>query len=390
MHGNEPLDSDAAGPEPVFAGDTLVHVVRQYKPSIGGLEDFVASLAARQKDRFKRIRIVTCDEVFRGADGKLPAHEVIDGIEIERLPYFGSPRYPVSPRILSAIRDADLVHVHAVDFFFDALAFAAPFHGKPMVATTHGGFFHSQDYRLLKQIWFRTVTRLTANRYSAVACCSQSDYEKFSEIAPSKVRLIENGVDLGKFGDCGSRVPRRSLVTIGRLAINKRVDLLLDAMADLSARDDSWTLDIIGTPFDWSAEDVMRMIAARGLTEKVQLHIGPSDAQIRDILARNSLFVSASAYEGFGIALIEAMSAGLTPVVQRNAAFSAFAARHEGISLCDFTDPATTARLIEKAHAALVKAPAAVRAQVMGVADTYSWAGTARRYEDLYRDVTGR
>lgn len=390
MHRDDHQEPDVTGPEPVFAGDTLVHVVRQYKPSIGGLEDFVASLAARQQGRFKRIRIVTCDEVFRGDGGKLPSREMIDGVEVDRLPYFGSPRYPVSTRILSAIRDADLVHVHAVDFFFDALALAAPFHRKPMVATTHGGFFHSQDYRLLKQIWFRTVTRLTANRYGAIACCSQSDYEKFSQVAPTKVRLIENGVDLGKFGDCGSRVPRRSLVTIGRLAMNKRVDLLLDAMADLCARDDNWTLDIIGTPFDWSEEDVLRMVSARGLTEKVRLHIGPSDAEIRDILARNSLFVSASAYEGFGIALIEAMSAGLTPVVQRNAAFSAFAARHDGISLCDFTDPGTTARQIERAHAALVKAPAAMRAQVMAVADTYSWAGTARRYEELYRDVTGR
>ncbi len=390
MRKSVPFEADAAGPETVFQGDTLVHVVRQYKPSVGGLEDFVASLVARQQGRFRSIRIVTCDEVFRGGSGKLPAHETIDGVEVERLPYFGSPRYPLSPRILSAIRDADLVHVHAVDFFFDALALSAPLHGKPMIATTHGGFFHSQDYRLLKQMWFRTVTRLTANRYGAIACCSQSDYDKFVQIAPQKVRLVENGVDLGKFGDCGPRTPRRGLVTIGRLAINKRVDLLLDAMADLVGRDESWTLDIIGIPFDWSAEDVMRMIAARGLADHVRLHVGPSDAEVRDILSRNSLFVSASAYEGFGIALIEAMSAGLSPVVQRNAAFSAFAARHDGIALCDYTDPAAAARLIEKAYQALLRAPAETRARVMTVADTYSWSGTARRYEDLYREVTGR
>ena len=368
----------------------LVHVVRQYKPSVGGLEDFVASLVARQKDRFARVTIVTCDRVFRGGTReRLPAREVIDGVEVIRLPWHGSTRYPVTPGVFRAIAEADLVHVHAIDFFFDALALAAPFHRKPLVATTHGGFFHSGTAGGLKTVWFNTLTRLSATAYRGLACCSQSDYDRFAAIAPSKVRLIENGVDLAKLGDAGSKAPVKGIVTIGRLSHNKRIDRVLDALALLCRRDPDWRLDIVGTPFDWSAADVEAMIAERGLTGKAQLHVGPDDTAMREIVGRSSLCASASVYEGFGLALIEAMSAGLVPVIEPNSAFIAFARRHAGITLADFANAEQAAEALEAAHARLAAAPQALRQDAMAVARIYSWDGTAERYADFYREALG-
>lgn len=368
----------------------LVHVVRQYRPSVGGLEDFVASLAARQRDRFASVRIVTCDRVFRGGTGEtLPEREIIDGIEVIRLPWHGSTRYPVTPGILKAIAGAGLVHVHAIDFFFDALALASPFHRRPLVATTHGGFFHSGTAGGLKTVWFNTLTRLSATAYRGIACCSQSDYERFAAIAPSKVRLIENGVDLSKLGDAGAKTPAKGIISIGRLSQNKRIDRVLDAFAVLARRDPEWTLDIVGAPFDWSARDVEAMIAERGLTGRARLHIGLNDTAMRDIAGRASLFASASVYEGFGIALIEAMSAGLVPVVEPNAAFTAFAQRHPGIALTDFSDAEQAAGALAAAHARLCGNPQGLREEVMAVAQTYSWESTAERYAAFYREALG-
>lgn len=368
----------------------LVHVVRQYRPSVGGLEDFVASLAARQKDRFASVRIVTCDRVFRGGTGeRLPAREIIDGIEVIRLPWHGSTRYPVTPGIFRAIAGAGLVHVHAIDFFFDALALAAPFHRRPLVATTHGGFFHSGTAGGLKTVWFNTLTRLSSTAYRGIACCSQSDYERFATIAPSKVRLIENGVDLSKLGDAGAKSPAKGIVSIGRLSHNKRIDRVLDAFAVLARRDPDWTLDIVGTPFDWSGKDVEAMIGERGLAGRARLHVGPDDAAMREIVGRASLFASASVYEGFGIALIEAMSAGLVPVVEPNAAFSAFARKHAEIALADFGNAEQAANALAAAHARLCGNPQGLREEVMAVAQTYSWESTAERYAEFYREALG-
>ncbi|WP_394713623.1 glycosyltransferase [uncultured Roseibium sp.] len=64
---------------------------------------------------------------------------------------------------------------------------------------------------------------------------------------------------------------------------------------------------------------------ARDIVDHVHLHLGLSKAAVRDVLSGSSLFVSASEYEGFGIALIEALSAGLVPIVQPNTTFRGLA-----------------------------------------------------------------
>lgn len=373
-----------------LSGLRLVHVVRQYRPSVGGLEDFVENLVARQRGRFARVSIVTCDRVFRGGGARLAERETLDGIDIVRLPYHLSTRYPVTPGVFGAIRDADLVHVHAIDFFFDALAVGWPLHRKPLVATTHGGFFHSGTAGGLKTVWFNTLTRASALAYRGLACCSQADFDRFVRIAPRTARLVDNGVDLAKLGDAGSPSPTRTLVTIGRLSANKRIDRLLDAMAVLARRHPDWRLDIIGTPFDWSAADVAAMIGERGLEGRVELHVGLDDAAMRALLGRASLFASASVYEGFGIALIEAMSAGLVPVIEPNAAFVAFARRHDGLTLASFAQAEGAAAAIEAAHARLAAAPRETRAAMMAAAAPYSWEGTALRYEAFYREALAR
>jgi alpha-1,3-mannosyltransferase len=52
----------------------------------------------------------------------LAAIDDLDDIEIARIPYFGSSRYPIALSVLRHIKEADPVHVHAIDFFFDYFA----------------------------------------------------------------------------------------------------------------------------------------------------------------------------------------------------------------------------------------------------------------------------
>ena len=131
----------------------IVHVVRQFTPGIGGLENFVQQLAGRQAATGHAVRVVTLNKVFGSVDSApLPATERIDGVEVVRVPYRGSQRYSIAPAVLKAVRDADIVHVHAVDFFADFLALTRFLHRKPMVLTTHGGFFHTGFAQRLKRI----------------------------------------------------------------------------------------------------------------------------------------------------------------------------------------------------------------------------------------------
>ncbi|WP_017966137.1 glycosyltransferase family 4 protein [Rhizobium leguminosarum] len=381
------VEADRARAVPqVETAPLIVHVVRQFLPNRGGLEDVVANLARQTVRRGYRVRVVTLDSLFTAPEDKLPPREDIDGIEVVRIPWSGTSRYPLAPQVFRHLADADLVHVHAIDFFFDALAWGRLLHGKPMIVTTHGGFFHTRKYATIKKIWFQTLTRASAMAYRRVVCCSASDLKQFSEIVPDSL-LIENGADIGKFADTASRRAKRRIVTIGRFSVNKRLDHLLDAMAMLKTRDPEWHLDIIGAESDLNRADVEGAIESRHLSGRVTLHVSPENDTIRRVIAEASIFASASEYEGFGLVALEAMSAGLLPVLNANDAFTTLAARHPVLMLADFTNPETAATAIETAHETLSRQPETVRAELLDAARGYSWDIVAGRYIDLYRSL---
>ncbi|MGX9988274.1 glycosyltransferase family 4 protein [Rhizobium sp. Z1P35] len=381
------VEADRARAVPqVETAPLIVHVVRQFLPNRGGLEDVVANLARQTVRRGYRVRVVTLDSLFTAPEDKLPPREDIDGIEVVRIPWSGTSRYPLAPQVFRHLADADLVHVHAIDFFFDALAWGRLLHGKPMIVTTHGGFFHTRKYATIKKIWFQTLTRASAMAYRRVVCCSASDLKQFSEIVPDSL-LIENGADIGKFADTASRRAKRRIVTIGRFSVNKRLDHLLDAMAMLKTRDPEWHLDIIGAESDLNRADVEGAIESRHLSGRVTLHVSPENDTIRRVIAEASIFASASEYEGFGLVALEAMSAGLLPVLNANDAFTTLAARHPVLMLADFTNPETAATAIETAHETLSRQPETVRAELLAAARGYSWDIVAGRYIDLYRSL---
>ncbi|NKN39205.1 glycosyltransferase family 4 protein [Agrobacterium sp. a22-2] len=367
----------------------IVQVVRQYAPSQGGLEDVVANLSAHLLAKGFRVRIITCDRIFTDPSRRLPAFEMIGGVEVVRIPWAGSKRYPFAPSVFRYLADADLIHVHAVDFFFDALAWGRLLHGKPMVATTHGGFFHTTTYARIKRFWFQTVTRLSATGYKMLCCCSRPDLAMFERIAGDHAMLIENGVDILKFAGLSAAVPNKRIVTIGRFSVNKRIERLLDAMAVLVERDSAWHLDIVGSPSDFTVEDLAREIRTRNLLDHVSVHASPDNDRIRTLIGQASIFASASDYEGFGLVAVEAMSAGLVPVLHPNEAYRSLAAAHDGVALADFADPPAAAERIEAAYGALLLQPAETRQRLMDQAGGYAWDRVAQRYIDLYRAVLG-
>src|SRR6185436_7718073 len=154
----------------------IVHVVRQFHPGVGGLENFVDQLARRQADAGHKVRVATLNHVFDHENGAtLPPREERHGFEIVRFAFIGSRRYPVAPSVLKATRGADLVHVHGLDFFADYLAATAPWHRTPLVLSTHGGFFHTDFARNLKKVYLASVSRASLSQFGAVIACSTED-----------------------------------------------------------------------------------------------------------------------------------------------------------------------------------------------------------------------
>lgn len=370
-------------PLETFVPMKIVHVVRQFHPSTGGLEDFVDHLTREQVAAGHSVRIVTCDRVFATQE-ELPPRAQHAGRDIIRVPFRGPRKYPLAPSVLRHVKDADIVHVHAIDFFFDFLSAARLLHRKPLVATTHGGFFHTQDMAAIKKVWFQTLTRTSAIGYGRIIGCSNNDTRNFSAIAGHKVETIDNGVDIAKFANCASPEALPKIVTLGRFSKNKRLDRLIAAMAHLPTE---WTLDIIGAESDWSANDLHQLITDAEVVDRVKVHVRPSNEAIADLMGDASIFASASEFEGFGLAVVEAMSAGLVPVLEANSTFVDLAARHDLVALTKFEDPAAAAAQFVSTLASMKDADGQLRQEAMERAQLYAWPQVAARYDEAYAAV---
>lgn len=368
----------------------IVHVVRQFYPAVGGFESVVLELASAQVAAGHRVRVVTLDRLFNTSDAvRLPARGVVAGAEIVRIPFFGSSRYPIAWSVLRHIGDADAVHVHAIDFFFDWLAWTKPLHGRKLVVSTHGGFFHTPYAAALKRLYFSTVTRLSLTWYAGVAAVSAADYEQFSRIRPRGMVCIENGVNVAKYAAAGSATPRKAILAVGRLSSNKRLDRLIAFLAALRRRDPEWTLTIAGRPWDVEPADLAALAASHGVREAVQIVVAPSDEDIRRRMGACSVLASASDYEGFGLAAIEGMSAGLYPLLSDIAPFRRLVARTGLGTIVDYARPEAAAEQCLDAWRKLAGAYAERRAAAMDAASRFDWRGISQAYTALYEAVIG-
>ncbi len=102
------------------------------------------------------------------------------------------------------------------------------------------------------------------------------------------------------------------LLNVGRLVPQKGQLCLIDAMPEILARVPDCHLAIVGHAEDGYADVLARRIAAHGLDARVHL-LGYREMGAR-AMAEADVFVFPSLWEGFGLAVIEAMRAGV-PVV---------------------------------------------------------------------------
>ncbi len=373
----------------------VTHVVRQYLPSIGGMEEVVRNIALHQlKTGYEGTRVVTLNRLFRTAKQSsepenLPAREIIDGIEVIRLPYYGSSRYPICLSVLRELTDTDVVHVHGVDFFYDFLAATQWIHKRPLVLSTHGGFFHTAFASTAKNIFFKTITKLSSKAYSKVIATSANDGQLFSKImSEPKLKVIENGVDVVKFADQAAKELHPTLIYFGRWSVNKGLLESLDMFAGLHRQNSNWRFIIAGREYDHSLSELQLRTSELGIEQSVELVPNPSDETLRRLIQQSSYFLCLSRHEGFGIAPIEAMSAGLTPILSDIPPFRTLVEKSGlGIIVSDRNNPQPAIKQIVALHQEGNHAFEERRAAAMAFAQQYAWQQVADNYLDVYAQL---
>ncbi len=364
----------------------IAHVVRQYFPSVGGMEGVVANIARMQHQQYGHTpTIITLDRLFRGSPAHLIPSEMVEGIPVIRLPYVGSTRYPVCLQVLKQIRDVDVVHVHGIDFFFDYLALTKRFHQRPMIATTHGGFFHTNFASSLKKVFFNTVTRLSSRAYQRIIASSANDGAGFSRIAGDRVVTIENGVDVEKYFDQAAMQPERTLIYFGRWSSNKGLPELINLFHALVQIEPRWKLIIAGRAYDLSKAQLQELVQQAGLQQQVTIHDSPDDDSLRGLIGQASYYACLSHHEGFGLAAIEAMSAGLTPILSDIAPFRKVIQESGAGLLVNANNHQETSRSLLTLHEEMSAKFFATRDQLQTFASRYHWKHAIAEYENQYQ-----
>lgn len=214
-------------------------------------------------------------------------------------------------RLLVLTRRADVIHAHSSKAgFLTRLAALLTGQRQRCLFTPHGWSFWATG-RLTGRL-YAGLERLASRWCATIVAVSFQERSAGLEmgIGPeSRYVVIPNGIALDRFAAEPRPVPGR-VVMVGRLATQKRPDLLVRAFAPLRSEFPEAELHIVGAgPLQ---AEVHALIEELHVGDVVEL-LG-SRADVPEILSTAACVALPSAYEGAPYALLEAMAAG-APVV---------------------------------------------------------------------------
>ncbi len=306
----------------------IAHVTDYYLPRLGGIEMQVHDLAVRQRAGGHDTTVITQTPQDLGSGIADP-----DPAWVQRVPSPISQRAVrpfltgfTSPGLLTRDR-FDMVHVHAslISPFAMLAGRAAAQAGIPTVVTVHS-------------LWTRTgpspdiAWGIVGHRQWPViwSAVSRSAADPVSRtLGGAAVAVLPNGIDVGDWQTTPApRTPGTvTIASVMRLSRRKRpMPLLrmLRRLRDMVPEDIALHAVIIG---DGPLRDTMiDYLRANDMDGWVSLPGRLERPDIRLLFSRSDLYVAPAVLESFGIAALEARSAGLPVIASRNGGVGEFIA----------------------------------------------------------------
>jgi glycosyltransferase involved in cell wall biosynthesis len=286
----------------------VLHVINSL--AAGGAERLVADLLPQLRASGVDAELLVLDAGGDAFSGGLAQAGV--PVAFAR-PRGSSPYSPLRLRDISRKvreREPDLVHAHlAPTFHWCALSVR----DLPLVATEHATINRRMGIPAL-----RSFERFCYERYASIACVSGDTARAlvgWTGLATERFPVIPNGIPLERFSRVGRPAAdvaaflsgRRGIAMTARLVPAKGHEVAIGALARLP--EDLCMVFVGEGPERPSLEDLARRL---GVSARC-LFLG-SRADVPAILEACDLYLQTSYAEGFGIAALEAMAAGL-PVV---------------------------------------------------------------------------
>jgi alpha-1,3-mannosyltransferase len=330
----------------------VVHVCRRYHPLTGGTERYVRDLARAQASRGYEVWVLTlCRDVTRTTLRHLPHRDEDGEVRIIRVPGVGTARVALATRpdaVLNVLSQASAIHLHDLRFAFAEAALAGSRNSTPIFVHTHGLFFHTPVLQHAKTLAIKYYfAPILARIPGVILASSNADAEQLLTRASQlrrKLRYFPNAIDLSPLLPV---VPRRhgcNLLVHGRVAHTKRIDRAIEAVAALGRR--GVRLRVAGAAEPGERERLTNVARACGVADQVQFLGHYDDHQLVELLSQTDVALFPSPGEGFGLALLEAMAAGVPAVANNIPAHREVLGPDLSFLLTDFANPSAAARII--------------------------------------------
>ena len=372
----------------------------------GGVETNVREVARRLQDGGDQVTVYASDLYDEASrERRSDFAPVVDGVPVRRF----AVRHRLVPRftmpLMIGLVDAlaasgsDVIHAHSHRYghVLESAAVCDRL-GIPFVVSTH---YHPADRTEppVKAALLRLQDfgfGMTAYRVArAIVVETEQEARLVREFAPAdRIRIIPPGIDLAEWqdpsGDARPEVPlpSRYLLFAGRIASNKGVPSLLDALARIPPAE---RLPLVLMGKDWGQRASLEARARRlGIAESVRWlgHV-PDRRVYRGVFRGATAVVLPSEWEAFGIVLVEAMAAGIPVVGTRVGGVPEVLEDGRAGRLVDYEDvPALAGAIRDVVRDPDDTARRATRGRE--VAARLDWSVCARRHAELYRSLVGR
>ena len=274
----------AAGHEVIFAGLDMRSVRRWRK---WGHESFESH----------RIRVETVNIPC----GRIP-DSILDRIKKRALKY-------LFRKVVDKYGTPDVIHTHFIWVGYIAVELLGG-KGIPIVHTEH---FSEMNKDVLSN-YYKSLGRNTYPKVDKVIAVSRFLAENISQIFGIDVDVIPNVADTSGFKYVCDKKDERlfNVISVGRLVPSKGMDLLIEAFGKAFDGDETARLFIYGEGV--MMDKLSDIISKLNLDRQVNLMGSANREEIAQKMNECNIFALASERETFGLAIIEAMAAGL-PVI---------------------------------------------------------------------------
>jgi len=290
---------------------------------IGGMQNHTASLSRRLDALGVRQTILTARLAGPREVSRLGRNGTVRRVGVQTIRLRQLWGLCALPHLL-AVHPVDLVHAHQGEDVATLLLglLARRVHRSPLVVTLHCSVRHTITGRSPRSLFLRVVggavERAAVRRAEAVVVLVPRTARllRADGIADDRIHVLPSGFEPALFSrrhpDAFPELPRPRIGYVGRLAEQKRPDLLVQAFGRMRAMAQ---LVVVGDgPL---RPGVVAAVARSDARDRITLSGFVPHTDVPGVLASLDVLALPSVYEEMGSVLVEAMASGLSVVASR-------------------------------------------------------------------------